>query len=775
VNTKFLAGVYCLTLLPVQLIAQPGVHWARMFDGGRRELFTDIYAVSDGGYVMCGYQRDLTHAPDSTYDAWVVKADDEGRQEWLKSFGALGVTDQANGVIETDDQEFMVVGTRNHLVAVWLISSDGDLIWSNDYGNQYASGQAAIELKSGEYVIAGKSEHRPYLLCINHAGDVLWERQYGEGSRETLEALRETEGGIVAAGSSWFNGSPYWRAPILKVDFNGDQVWLNYLTPQNCQMSHSMVSRLEGGFALVGEFWNGDGNNDMDNAFFLTDEDGNLVDSERIDFGEDCVDMCAGIVRLGALGYAFVGTNANWGRPQAICVTPAGQIRWTAQYEMDRYLENAAVSPASFQSVIQAHDQSIMACGSVSAGDQLTNGLLMKLEPEPQPQFLYWEPEDTVFSILPNDTVNFMVRAQGPQGFELECAWFIEDSVIAFNDSVTVVFDSLALGVYDVQCRLTVGQSVIAITWHVNIVELYISNYTPDFLALTIRRGSSQSFSLDTVRAVEGDQVEYQWTLTDLNTFEREETGTEASATVEFLRSGNYRMEGLAYRGESSDNVIWTIAVRSAILDFWPRSLRLSVLPDSSGEFGVIPFNSESDSLSYRWEVDGDSVGSDSTVTLRFVWDGQAGSSTYAVYAIVMDGAEGDTVRWEVTVQDPNATPPTPPSIEGREVPATFGIVSASPNPFNSSTTIRYTTSGDAYPTRKTTTSRDAYRTRLTVHDLTGREVARLVDERAQQSPPSRGGSYAVTLNGKDLPAGIYLVRLQAGEIQRTAKVVLVR
>jgi len=91
-----------------------------------------------------------------------------------------------------------------------------------------------------------------------------------------------------------------------------------------------------------------------------------------------------------------------------------------------------------------------------------------------------------------------------------------------------------------------------------------------------------------------------------------------------------------------------------------------------------------------------------------------------------------------------------------------FGLDGAYPNPFNSTTTIRYTlpVAGEAS---------------LRIFDLSGREVATLVEKRAQQSPPSRGGPYAVTWDAGNMPAGVYVVRLEGAGKAEAKKVVLVR
>lgn len=56
---------------------------------------------------------------------------------------------------------------------------------------------------------------------------------------------------------------------------------------------------------------------------------------------------------------------------------------------------------------------------------------------------------------------------------------------------------------------------------------------------------------------------------------------------------------------------------------------------------------------------------------------------------------------------------------------------------------------------------------RLVVYDVMGREVARLVDGRMD------AGYGSVTWNAADMPSGVYLYRLQAGEFVQTRSMIL--
>jgi len=765
---------FCFLLIACSLLinttyADPIQSWWQRYEGlGGGQLF-DIYATTDGCFVACG----ASHQDEGISNWWLLKTTKQGAVSWQRYYTSQQrVIRRAYSLIETDDNGFAVVGCGMVRACPFIMRTDenGDTLWTTTLGPANSSGAlyAVIELKGGGFAVAGElfleSQQYGLLARIEDNGQVLWERMYGdENRRDRFIALREVaDEGLVAGGAASINlnneGLHFW---LVKVDFEGNIIW-DRLLPQDEEgrvENPSGMTSCSGGFAMCGIAAQ-DGQADW--LLKRIDNQGNQVFSRSFQIRErDDRVTCSGIARLPDNGFMLVGTAAYSAGPGVILrINSDGEETWRRSDVFDDW------NPV-YRGVITRESGEVFICGNVPNPENQGRdvvGLICKFSGDNVPHIVDWSPEDIRVKILPGDSTLFWVRVEDVDDTLFNYAWFLNRGELE-GDSSSQIVAIEDIGQDTMRVLVNDGQMETDLTWYLTITDLFISSFSPDSLSLALRRGTSQTFSLDTVRAVEGDPVQYQWTVTNLDNFEREDAGSETSAMVEFLRSGNYQMEGLAYRGESSDNVIWTIAVRSAILDFWPRELSLSVPPDSSSEFGVIPFNPDSDSLSYRWEVDGDSVGSDSIISLPFAWRGFP-NPPYQVSAIVTDGAEGDTIRWEVTVQDPNTTPPTPPSIEGGESPATFGIVSVSPNPFNSTTTIRYSTG---------LVRLEAQPTRLTVHDLTGREVARLVDERAQQSPPSRGGSYAVTFNGRDLPAGIYLVRLQAGERQKVAKIVLVR
>jgi len=90
------------------------------------------------------------------------------------------------------------------------------------------------------------------------------------------------------------------------------------------------------------------------------------------------------------------------------------------------------------------------------------------------------------------------------------------------------------------------------------------------------------------------------------------------------------------------------------------------------------------------------------------------------------------------------------------EAPSTYSLESAYPNPFNPTTTIRY-----AIP--------EAAKVTLTVYDIQGRQVAKLVNGFRQ------AGSHEVTFDASQLASGVYLYRLSAPSFTAIGKMTLLK
>jgi hypothetical protein len=104
--------------------------------------------------------------------------------------------------------------------------------------------------------------------------------------------------------------------------------------------------------------------------------------------------------------------------------------------------------------------------------------------------------------------------------------------------------------------------------------------------------------------------------------------------------------------------------------------------------------------------------------------------------------------------------PPSPPEADAPagtlQLPSSFALHTAYPNPFNPSTDISYAVA-------------DAKRITVKIYDILGREVVSLVDR--VQEP----GEYTIRWNASNIPSGIYFVRMNTESFNAVQKLMLMK
>ncbi|MEO8447059.1 MAG: T9SS type A sorting domain-containing protein, partial [bacterium] len=91
------------------------------------------------------------------------------------------------------------------------------------------------------------------------------------------------------------------------------------------------------------------------------------------------------------------------------------------------------------------------------------------------------------------------------------------------------------------------------------------------------------------------------------------------------------------------------------------------------------------------------------------------------------------------------------------ELPGSFALSQNFPNPFNPSTVIKYDlTEASSYII-------------LSVYDITGNEVSRLIDQN------QRAGNYEIEFKGEGFSSGVYYYKLSVGDLSETKKMMLLK
>ncbi len=741
-NTKTV--IICILLfLASASLAQPHHAWIHYYGSEGRDGFFDIYVLDGGGYIMCGRSDEEGDEGSWTHPiVWIVKVDHAGNVVWENSYDLFDgdVWSSGHSIIETDNGDFVVGGntsvglfSQRKFIAI-KVSSDGDLIWERQYGGDLLGAcGAVIETKSGHYLLGGRLTPEDgrsdyYAVMVDDDGDIIWEMTYGEHDEfDAIHGIREGANDEFLLG-----GNLNRTAALLKIDNEGDVIW-EQTYQRGVQSNCSSLVSTPNGYALGGYYGyyiehnnfnyfntrfrliqvNGDGQIRLDDDYLW--DGGWNQDNSSIN--------CITLMNDG--GFTLVGYR-DPDNGLAIRTDPGGDISWTT----DEF-------PGPVMGVVEDRDGNSLICGFSGYYRQ---GTLIKFYPERSaPMILEHEPIDLEFTVLPGDTITFIVHAEDAQEDSIRYLWALNGENVSTDTTTTIAFAEL--GTDTVQCTVSDGELADSIQWIVNIKELYIDAYTPDSLNVAVHRNTTVDFSVVT-RATDGDPVDYQWVID--NEIIPDEVADNLSLTFEQGR--NHEVEVIAYRGELWDNVIWQVTMMNMIVDFWPLQFEFEATVDTMMEFMIEPFDPQDNSLNIIWTMNGDSIDHRSWTFIDF---DAVGLQQVTVY--VSDSIEVDSMTWDIRV-NPNLIE-SPNLILLPDIPTLYP---PSPNPFNSQTTIRY-----ALPA--------SGQVRLELFDINGRLVTELVNQ--QQI----AGWHDVVVDGSELVSGMYLVRMTTRQQTQTQRVLLLR
>ncbi len=135
--------------------------WNRTFGGAKTNEAFSIRQTSDKGYIFAGYTRSYG-AGES--DVWLVKIDTNGNEQWNRTFGGAQ-SDTANSIQQTSDGGYIVAGDTQSYGAgdtnAWIIKTDanGNQQWNKTFGGAKTDRAYYFkETSDGGYILAGFTE-----------------------------------------------------------------------------------------------------------------------------------------------------------------------------------------------------------------------------------------------------------------------------------------------------------------------------------------------------------------------------------------------------------------------------------------------------------------------------------------------------------------------------------------------------------------------------------------------------------------------------------------
>ena len=260
--------------------------WNKTFGGTGYDGFYGVQQTTGGGYIAAGW-TDLSGTV-AMLNAWLVKTDADGNEQWSKTFGGTDY-DFAKSVQQTTDGGYVVAGyycnsSRDEDWDAWLIKTDadGNEQWSKTFGKTtYDFADYVRQTADGGYIMAGSTEYGnagifgyAWLIKTDADGNMQWDNsRLGYGATSAYGVQQTADGGYITAGRKVVAGGE--DSFLIKVDTNGNVEWEKDFGGVDADRAYSVQLTSDGGYVIPGETWSF-GAGDYDAWFVKTDATGNL-------------------------------------------------------------------------------------------------------------------------------------------------------------------------------------------------------------------------------------------------------------------------------------------------------------------------------------------------------------------------------------------------------------------------------------------------------------------------------------------------------------------
>lgn len=299
------------------------VLWSQTYGGSGMDQFADAQQTADGGYITAGMSKSYGSSRGKMY---LVKTDNEGNQDWYKTYGH-GDWTHAHGVQQTSDGGYILVGNSTQ-TDPWLdirltkVDSNGNEQWTKFFGRSYDdTGFDVKQTSDGGYIIVGRtgvwsSNSQIWVIKTDSNGNTVWDSTLGgpgnqiDGWDDGYYVEELADGSFVIGGTAHFSGHTDLDAALIKLDSNGDELWAKSYGGSGHDRCNEFVQLSDGGFALVGGTQSfGAGGND---AYLIrTDTNGNSLWTKT--FGGSEEDVGQSIQALSDTEFLITGYTNSFG------------------------------------------------------------------------------------------------------------------------------------------------------------------------------------------------------------------------------------------------------------------------------------------------------------------------------------------------------------------------------------------------------------------------------------------------------------------------------
>lgn len=200
--------------------------------GDRTDVAYDAVRTDDGGFALSGWTESYTTS--QQHDAWLVKTDENGREQWAETYG----TDQAfyaNSLRQTADGGYVLCGGRWYDgeprdALLVRTDDDGSQQWRRTFGGDETESFYAITGDGDGHLVAGLTrsvegtENAATARRVDADGETDWSRRFTDGEASSLSTVYNPGEGVALFGGRTAPGAD-GEAALVALDGSGDVAW----------------------------------------------------------------------------------------------------------------------------------------------------------------------------------------------------------------------------------------------------------------------------------------------------------------------------------------------------------------------------------------------------------------------------------------------------------------------------------------------------------------------------------------------------------------------
>tara|TARA_B100000579_G_scaffold385594_1_gene356795 strand:- start:1258 stop:2667 length:1410 start_codon:yes stop_codon:yes gene_type:complete len=183
----------------------------------RNYYLRSLIETSDGGIAIVSDGHPVSGS--NGEDAFLTKIDNNGSFLWIKSFGLNQRYNGFGDIVETSNNDLIIVGQYNGWTrgGFWLLKTDpdGELIWTNNSAENDPAYQVELSNDNG-YVISVDND----LIKTNSDGNFEW-KVYDISEGMIISLKQTTDGGYIISAGITINQYP--DIQLIKIDSEGNQ------------------------------------------------------------------------------------------------------------------------------------------------------------------------------------------------------------------------------------------------------------------------------------------------------------------------------------------------------------------------------------------------------------------------------------------------------------------------------------------------------------------------------------------------------------------------